>query len=107
MRVTIEVADEGREGITVDSGLLESERGDAVKAGRIMVDKATAPTAAIDGGSPSDALLAALGGGSPETDDVIGDEVPTPGGSYEGADGTSAGGPPDWLAELLGGNSRS
>jgi len=107
MRVTIEVANDGREGITVDRGLLESVGGDALKAGPVMTDKATILTAATDGGSPSEALLSALGGGSLETDDVIGDEVPTPGGSYEGADGTSAGGPPDWLAELLSGNSMS
>jgi hypothetical protein len=108
MRVTIELSEDDRRALFVHGGeVARTETGSPADAG----SAAGAPAEATDGGSPSEALLAALGVGELDlevdaVDGVTGDVVPDTESGYENADGTAGGAPPDWLANLLGGREQ-
>jgi hypothetical protein len=109
MRVIIEMnADEGRSVVLERHPPAAQEQGAAMRdqaAGAASVaesEPAPVSAAALDGGGPSPALLMALGLGEAEEEDEAGPDASgevSDGTIREG--GTSAGGPPDWLTDIL------
>ena len=109
MRVTIELTDQERHEVSINDRPVAYATSDvSVEAVQSGVD---AVTEASDGGAPSDELLEALGIGDQEEqgpDEVAAGDIatdPNPEAAYDSANGTAAGSPPDWLADLLSGKS--
>lgn len=107
MRVTIEIADSGSGSISADPKVYVTETGQPGGGVDAPVETETLapPGEAVDGGAPPEELLAALGAHGAEQGDDVADVAPDDG--YGSSDGSSAGAPPDWLQDLLGGRGLS